>query len=99
MHSPIHDPLPAPALLAALADRTTRCEGGPPPDDALIPHLRVIIARVLRTGRGPSGLLAWVRRQMADSPVRHHEAADELAAKLNARLLPPTPTVLETVGE
>jgi len=98
MSSPTLDPAPAPALLAALADRTTRCEGGPPPDDAFVPHLRVIIARVLRTGRGPAGLMKWVRRQLADHPPQLGDVAGQLAERLHDRLLPPTPAALETVG-
>jgi hypothetical protein len=85
--------------LAALADRTTRCEGGPPPDEGLLPHLRVIVARVLRTGRGPADLLNWVGRQLADHPPPSGDVASHLAGRLLARLWPPTPTVLETVTD
>ncbi len=85
--------------MAALADRTTRCEGGPPPDDAFVPHLRVIIARVLRTGRGPAGLLNWVLRQLADHPPPAGDVAGHLAGRLHDRLLPATHTVLETVAD
>jgi hypothetical protein len=102
MHPPTRDPTPAaaPELLVAVADRTTRCEGGPPPDDGLLPHLRVIVARVLRTGRGPADLVTWVDRQMADHPPPPtQDAVDVLAARLHARLLPPTPTVLETAPD
>lgn len=101
MHPPTREPTPPPApeLLAARADRTTRSEGGPPPDDGLLPHLRVIVGRVLRTGRGPADLVAWVDRQLADRPPPPtQDAADVLAARLHAHLLPPTPTVLETAG-
>ena len=99
MPPPSRTPHPAPALLAALADRTTRCEGGPPPDAALVPHLQVIIARVLRTGRGPADLLTWVRRQLADHPPPSSDVAGHLAGRLHARLWPPTPTVRETATD
>lgn len=91
-------PYPAPALLAVLADRTTRCDGGPPPDDAILPHLRVIVSRVLRTGRGPTGLIKWVQLQLADHPPQLGDLASQLAERLHNRVLPPTPAALETLG-
>jgi hypothetical protein len=94
------DPWPSSALTLphVLADRTTRREGGPAADDTLAVHLRVVIARVLRTGRGPGPLVSWVRREMTARPPQADDAAGQLAERLLGRLVPPTPTHLCTVG-
>jgi hypothetical protein len=57
-------------------------------------HLRVVIARVLRTGRGPAALVGWVRRQLADQPPPAGDAAAHLVARLLARLGGPMDTVV-----
>lgn len=85
-------------LRAVLADRTTRREGGPSADDVLAVHLRVVIARVLRTGRGPAALVSWVRREMAARPPQANDVAGQLAERLLGRLVPPAATNLCTVG-
>jgi hypothetical protein len=99
MCPPARDPPPSPALTlrAVLGDRATRAEGGPPLADGLVPHLRVIIARVLRTGRGPQGLVEWVRHQAYEHRPPPGDLAEHLAVKLSARLIPPSDTTLPTV--
>jgi hypothetical protein len=99
MGPPARDPPPSPALTlrAVLGDRATRAEGGPPLADGLVPHLRVIIARVLRTGRGPQGLVEWVRHQADEHRPPPGDLAEHLAVKLSARLIPPSDTTLPTV--
>lgn len=74
--------------------RTTRREGSPLPPDVLTLHLRVMIARVLRTGRGPEPLVRWVRQQMADLSVLDVDAADQLAERLLALF---DPSITQTV--
>ena len=100
MGPPARDPPPSPALTlrAVLGDRATRAEGeSPPAADGLVPHLRVIIARVLRTGRGPQGLVEWVRQQADEHRPPAVDLAEHLAVKLSARLIPPSDTTLPTV--
>lgn len=100
MHQFPRDPWRSSALTlrAVLADRSTRREGSPAADDGLAVHLRVLIARVLRTDRGPKALVSWVRREMADRPPRGDDAAGQLAERLLGRLVPATATNLCTVG-
>jgi hypothetical protein len=50
----------------------------------MVKHLRVIIARVLRTGRGPTHLVRWVRGQLAVAPPA---PSGDVAADLAGRLL------------
>lgn len=96
----MHPLTPQPSSLldvrAALADRTTRREGHPPPTDGLTDHLRVVIARVLRTGRGPAALVRWVHGQLPTGLSGGGEAAERLADDLLRRLLPPASVL--TVG-
>lgn len=87
------------SLRAALADRTTRREGGQPPTDGLADHLRVVIARVLRTGRGPAALVGWVSGQLASAPASGgRDQADTLADLLLGRLLPPAVATTAVTG-
>lgn len=69
--------------------RTTQREGSPLPPDVLVLHLRVMIARVLRTGRGPEPLVRWVRQQLTDLTLADGDAADQLAERLLALFEPP----------
>ncbi len=93
------NPLPHPLrgssvqrLMAAGARTTVRGDGpsAVPADD----HLRVIVARVIRTGRGPAGLVGWVRQELTDSPPTD-DAVALLADRLVAKLFP---AVGQTVG-
>lgn len=87
------------SLRAALADRTTRRDGGPAPADGLAAHLRVVVARVLRTGRGPAPLVGWVHGQFASAPPSGDgDPAELLAGRLLRLLLPPAATAAGTVG-
>lgn len=78
------------SVRAALADRTTRRDGDPPPTDGLADHLRVVIARVLRTGRGPAALVGWVNGQLASVSENGADPAAHLADRLLGRFVPPS---------
>lgn len=66
--------------------RTTVCADGPSSEGAA-EHLRVIVARALRTGRGPAGLLGWVRQELTDHPPTD-DTVDRLVERLAVRLFP-----------
>lgn len=69
---------------------TTWRAGSTLPRDVLAGHLRVMIARVLRTGRGPEPLVAWVRRQSADLAPGSGDSVEQLTVRLLALFHPPT---------
>jgi len=74
---------------------TTRRGGQAMPPVVLARHLRVMIARVLRTGRGPEPLVRWVRLQSADLSSTGGTPVDQLTERLLALFDPPlTRTVL-----
>jgi len=68
---------------------TTRRDGQAMPSDVLARHLRVMIARVLRTGRGPESLVRWVRLQSADLSSTGGAPVDQLTERLLALFNPP----------